>query len=295
MNLISNATWQLHSSLLSDHHAIEINLGVANKPQPTQTNPRWLLQKAHLDLFRSLLEDVQLNTNTDINCLNEQASTAILAAAAESIPTSKGCPRRKDQWYFNKMKLAKSLLNQAVRDYKNNRSLLNKAQVNIHQRYLFEAVKAAKLDSWIKWLASLHQQPSTRDLWHRINIVQGLMPSPPTHPDPTSKANEINCSFFERSASANSDPASLGHQQKKFHYRWKHITKAINNKHAAYTPFTLSELDRALSNKKDSAPGEDTISCSMVKNSLESFKLQLLKIFQLLLEIAYSPHIMETR
>lgn len=282
-SLIPEAQWDLHETLLSDHNGIRLTVGSEPPQQTNPNNQRWVLHKADWLRFRRELLTVEplqpITDKTELNNASNEITVAILLAAAESIPTSKGKGKKHDQWYTNSLvKLAKRLLNRANRTHSANKTDRNKANLDYHLTLFQDTVKEAKTESWRKWLAALHHQPTTKELWKRINIVQGREPPPPKHPDPITKANEINDRFIARSASSNLNPGTANHLTQTHDQRWARINNAINTDHPADCPFTMEELEAALALKKDSAPGEDTITFSMIKNTPPLFKQRILQL-----------------
>lgn len=126
---------------------------------------------------------------------------------------------------------------------------------------------------------SLHYRPTTRDLWPRINMVQGRSPFPPTHSDPVGKGNLVNDAFINRSALSNLSAKVLNHQQREHNPCWEKNSRAIKTTHYTNPPFTLAELESALKSKRASAPGQDIISYSMLRNCTSTYNHHLLYLY----------------
>lgn len=273
-------SWSLHPSLVSDHHGIELVINAPARPTTTQTVPKWKLDCADWGLFRAELEKFTLAEDGDVDDINRQLVQALVRAAEKAIPRSKGGTRRKNYWFSTtRVFITKHFYNRAVRSFRKNGTDANKIEMLEAKKDYMDAVLAAKAKSWLRWLAEVRSQPTTRKLWQRIAAVHAKEPPLPNHHDPEGKANDINKQFLARSASSNLQQDTRAFRELQEDNRWTNINRQTRAAHPTDVPFTLKELDLVLASKKDSAPGADSISYSMLRNCPPSFKNKLLHLY----------------
>ena len=126
---------------------------------------------------------------------------------------------------------------------------------------------------------------NSAEVWRRINAAKGTAPRPPTHPIPQEEAYSLCDSFAQRSSSANL-PEQINNMLTCMAPERVCIIATATNE-AAYTDqeFTQSELEDVLHRLRDTAPGDDTVFYSMIKNvSLATKHLFLRLINQSFLE-----------
>ena len=96
----------------------------------------------------------------------------------------------------------------------------------------------------------------------------------PTHPYPIDKAENLIQQFAMRSDSTNLSIDSRIRLDNMRVQRENDINDAIHTDQ----PFNLSELEVALERKKETAPGEDGCTYSMIRHSPVLFKLQFFEV-----------------
>ena len=111
-----------------------------------------------------------------------------------------------------------------------------------------------------------------------MRICTGVSQRPPTHPNPVDKAEQLCQQFVMRSDPLNLNAATQKILDTLHPQREAMIPQAINSNCVTDQPFNISELELALHRKKDTAPGEDECTYSMIRQSPMIFKLQFLKL-----------------
>ena len=116
-------------------------------------------------------------------------------------------------------------------------------------------------------------------IWQRIKRCTGTIQRPPQHPDPIQESNRLLSEFVARSSSdqlPEDDVITLQQQQP---LRQQQLYDAINSPDECDRPIAFSELNNVLNKVRDSAPGDDTIVYSMLKNAPRTFLHQLTHLY----------------
>ena len=137
----------------------------------------------------------------------------------------------------------------------------------------------SKNNSWLKWVNQLNGQTRNRIFWRRIENVKGTPTRPDIHLYPENKANELVDSFAQRTLVTNLPLHTQQDLTNKFRHRQQLINKAIHQSSTSNTPFTIQELDIALLRSRDTAPGEDSVTYSMISKSPIEIKTIILRLF----------------
>ena len=115
-------------------------------------------------------------------------------------------------------------------------------------------------------------------MWRRIRSASGTMPRPPTHPEPDMEAARLCVEFTDRSSAQNLPLSTQLILADLAPMREVHINAAIQEEHQTDRAFNLSELEMVLDGLHDTAPGADTVSYSMIKNTPLGFRHLLLRL-----------------
>ena len=283
-NIAAKSEWGIHPFLASDHYAIQTTIRNIPLPPPECVKQRWKLHKADWSSFHSIIEDhMSCHTPpTDNHSLGEKCqyiTDTITLAASRSIPKTTTGQKPHNAWYKNdSMKITKNDLNYRIKQHR-------KSPTNDTRTKLTEAAKIhnqtcneAKAESWIKWTETLNDETNARDLWNRIKMINGSKKSTPRHPNPTNKAEELCKTFADRSQSHNI-PADV---RLRLHalsgIRHRQAEEAINKEHTCDTHFTIHEFNSVINDRKDTSPGEDKITFSMVKHAPDKLKNYILHV-----------------
>ena len=201
-------------------------------------------------------------------------------ASEHAIPKTKPYKFRRSHWYRDDNLIkAKCIANKAMKHYKKlpnpiNKLILQKASHNLR----ITAFKS-KNNSWIKWVKQLNGQTRNRVFWRKIKSVKGTQTRPDIHPNPENKANELIDSFAQRTLVTNLPLHTQRDLTNNFRNRQQLINKAIRLSSTSKTSFTIQELDIALFRRRDTAPGEDNLSYSMISKSPIEIKTIMLRLF----------------
>ncbi|XP_068243803.1 uncharacterized protein [Palaemon carinicauda] len=149
-----------------------------------------------------------------------------------------------------------------------------------------EAVQVAnevKREKWLQWCSKISQQTSLKAIWAWFNKVSGSKrhQTKPTHPQPHQEAMNIAQTLANRSKSTNLCPATQARQEQLRPRRNDLVRAACNEPSCTDALYTSAELEAALAKCRDTAPGADGITYSMLKHLGEPAKNSYLHIINL--------------
>ena len=153
--------------------------------------------------------------------------------------------------------------------------------------------------SWKKYVSTLNSNTEDAKVWKKVDKIKGkYQPKPP----PTLKINgtalikpkEVTTALAEHYASASvktknlhripHNRAQVKRRRAPFSMRGGHPDNVLLN-----APFTIKEMETQLDRCKDSGPGPDDITISMIKNLTTPAKHTLLKALNKLWEARVYP------
>ena len=102
---------------------------------------------------------------------------------------------------------------------------------------------------------------------------------PNIYPFPITKANELVDGFAKRTSTINLPISTQQDLQHHFDNRQRIVQEAQHKSSSSNTPFTLEELNIAPNRNRDTAPGEDCLTHSMLSKAPIEIKLIMLRIF----------------
>ncbi|MEL6606397.1 MAG: endonuclease/exonuclease/phosphatase family protein [Cyanobacteria bacterium J06614_10] len=279
--LRGEAQWNVNSVLTSDHYATSYTIKLARLPPLPPPPSKWKQEMANWDRFQDHLTTwhASYDPPEDEDALENDLVAAMRAAADISMPKIKPGPHRhKDYWYYcPEVKELKRRLNRARRIHKRHPSEGNREQLREVARLVNEQLSEIQLTKWLEWCALLNEHSSLKQIWCWLKKVAGKTSSrPPTHPTPQLKADELAESFARRSDSAQLPPDSLRAQENLNPERWAIINLACTQPAPTDTPYTLHKLTSVKHKGKDTAPGADQITYTMIANLGEAGSLALL-------------------
>ena len=266
-----SASWRVHPTLTSDHFGISLNMQLPQLPAPPPPPPRWNHEKANWVLFQNHLEEWHqaYQPPTDINQLEADLVSAFHEAADAAMPKSK--PNRKnhkDSWYYNeRVRELKHRLNVARRVHRKRPSANSLRILRDFARHVRVELKEIRTNKWLEWCAGLNQHTSLRELWHWLGRVAGKKaPKTATHPNPQAEAERLAHSFAERASSNQLPPNTRAALDQLSEARWETINQACLQPDDTDSPYTTAELHKVKHTGKDTSPGADRITYTMVNN-----------------------------
>ena len=258
----------------SDHFPLYLT---ASEFLPQRGIPRWLLKKANWTLFEDLTRSIEGIADDDPVAQYNQVVEAIKEAASKSIPKSDGhynqCPV---PWWNNRCEAIKKLRNRAQKEMFKHPTTANKMNYKKLRGLSQRTQKDAQIDSWKTYVSTVNSNTECSKVWKRVSKIKGKF-NP--HPLPTLKVqgNIITspqdvANSFARCYQSINMRTKMTHQaehkrsqamrkRQPFHKKDGHQDNNFLN-----SPFSLEDLETNLSMCKDTAPGPDDITISMLNH-----------------------------
>ena len=272
----------------SDHHPIKIQKLAT--PEIGEPSLRFKIEKADWQKFEQMTSNYN-KPQHDLN-INERVdhlTNYILEAARASIPVSglRNNGKIPLPWWSDECNRVHAERKRAQRTLHRNYSNTNAIAVRRLNALCRRTFKKAKKESWIRYVSTINVNTTLSEIWKKINKIRGKFS---THPPPllrdedgtlTDNPKETSILFAE----AFSDVSSEDNYTTRFR-RHKGIeeSKSLNfslnqNPRAPYNePFTMKELLNVLSATKETSPGIDRITYSMIKKAHHLFHQAILDL-----------------
>ena len=149
--------------------------------------------------------------------------------------------------------------------------------------------KSVQSNLWREWIEECNHELDSTQLWRRLRICTGMPSRTPTHPNPNDKAEQLIQQFVKRSDSSNLSIESRTRLDNMSIQRENDINNALHTLSLTDQPFNLSELEVSLQRKKNTGPGDDGCTYSMIRHSPVLFKLQFLMLCNMSWKIGKLP------
>ena len=123
------------------------------------------------------------------------------------------------------------------------------------------------------------QHTSLTDIWRWLKRVEGkYSTSQPIHPNPEQEAEWLANMFTARTSSQNLSANSQMLLELLTPARWLEINQACIGEDEADVPYTITELCNSYKKGKDTAPGWDSITYTMIRNLGPTGEVALLRL-----------------
>ncbi|XP_068218943.1 uncharacterized protein [Palaemon carinicauda] len=272
-NLTYGSSWDLHPLLTSDHYGTVSSFRLDKLPDPPPPPRRWNPDFAHWDLFEqhmtSWAERYSVRPPEDADNILLSLNNQLNEAAASSMPKKKSFVKdHKDSWYYNpRIKAMNKRLNRVRKLFRrNNTEALYQTLISV-ARHATEVANDVKKEKWLEWCSQVSGLTPIRKIWAWFNKVSGKRyTARVTHPDPPAEALRIAQNFANRSKSENLSIQARQRQEVLYPIRMNMVTAGCNIPDDTDALYTMDELNTALSKNKDTAPGADNITYSMLKH-----------------------------
>ncbi|KAK3850142.1 hypothetical protein Pcinc_043131 [Petrolisthes cinctipes] len=267
-----SAKWNIHPTLTSDHFAIYCQLDINPLPPPSPNPPRWNMRKANWDTFRQSIEKQlkEIRPPDDLDKHEEFLTNIFHKAANEAIPLTKPCKKqRKDHWFYNeRVRVLKNRLNAARRLNRRHPSDKNRALLRAVVQLTHQEKKKIQEQKWIEWCQGIDSHTTLSSMWSKLKAVSGKKVSaPPSHSNPQQEAEHLASSFATRSSSTQLPDSTIHTLARLLPERKSEVELACLAEADTDPPITHRELLSAQKRSKDTAPGRDKITYSMIRLS----------------------------
>lgn len=217
-------------------------------------------------------------------------------AAKSSIPQSGTVPRRKViPWWNPEIAEAIKTKKQALNKFKRQPTTDNFESFKIARSRARKIMIKSKKDTWNKYKSTITSDTDINEVWRKIKAIQGKLQK-----QEISNIQDVNGTVLndprllaEVFADHFSNVSSTSNYMTKFREAIPEKERKLDfntEQHLPYNlPFTIDELEGALSKAKLSAPGKDSITNDMLKNLRQAMKENVLTLFNQLWEKGVYP------
>ena len=280
----------------SDHYPVHIKLLTTSRERFSRPE-RFCFKKANWTLYRTLTNiSAYPVTSVVIDDLISDQVSHLMSGASLSIPKTRSSYKKTPvPWWSDELATAKRDCVRAERRLKNGYSLERKIAYNRCKAKFRYLCKQAQRDHWIAFISSINQRSSVHSLWKKVQKIAGKftpLPVPVLNingrlaTDVQEVADEL-CAAF----AAVSHPSRYDHAFQRFRTTHEAINLNFQTSHChAYNqPFTMWELDTALRATRESSPGHDGVTYSMIKRAHPTFRALLLNAYNRIYETCSYP------
>ena len=159
------------------------------------------------------------------------------------------------------IRMAKHSYNTKLEKYRRHTSPGNLEQVQMACKEYTKPCPHVRNLYWNQWITDCNNNNNSSVVWRRIKAANGTAPRAPTHHRHQEEAESLCDSFAQRCSQENLHEDTINKLTLMAPAR-VHTTKT-----AAWNRFTLSKLEYVLYRWKDTAPRDDTVYYSMIKNA----------------------------
>ena len=273
----------------SDHHPIEITK--LSPPEVGERALRFKTEKANWEKYMDLTKKFEIVEDcVDIDEQVQHITQFLQEAAMSSMPISTERSSKKPPlpWWDAKCEKVHRERKRAQRALHRNNNLSNAIaykRLRALCRYTF---KKAKETSWKNYTSSINSETSLTEVWKKVKKIKGTYSANPnplltkedgTLTDDPSETTEIMAdAYAEISSNDNYSPQFSKHRKTEENRSIKY--RSMDDECNTYNqPLTMREMKQAIAAVKESSPGEDAITYSLIKNSHENLKEKLLMIY----------------
>ena len=273
--------------LFSDHYPIHYNLAVPSGQTNFKFLPRWNFKKADWASFQKHIDETITTPPEDINSF----LNVILAAAHQYVPHT-GPPKenRKSPWWNEKCNRAVAIRKRALRKFE---KYPNDVNEELARRTHYEAnnvILEEKTKSWKEFSGSFNRFTPLSKIWSlikcfshkrnksykiphlRVNDNHYLLPS------------EVAAQFAKHYAEISSAQQYSTDVTESLNETLATLDFHSDNNERYNAPYTLSELQHAISHCGDTSVGPDQIAYSFFKNISPLALETLLNMYNLVWE-----------
>jgi exonuclease III len=283
--LATDFAWSvIHDPHGSDHLPIIIEY---KKPLPETKVTKWKLLKADWHTFQSQCENnLNLQSITPITNNVESFTAKLLDIVEHTVPKTKSKPKRISKpWFTDECKTAISHRQNFFENFWTSPTPENKLQFQKARAYARYIVKQNKKLSWQNFVSKLNNRTTSKKVWDMIRKIKGN-PSPLTikhlqYNNIMVTQPEDICNVLAQNFARNSSTAhySLIFQNFKRNQESHNINFNSSCNEYYNVPFTISEIDNAISNAHNSSPGMDNVHYEFLKQLPSVTRLLLLNVF----------------
>ena len=279
-------------SLGSDHFPCVSCLEYPCDTTSASSIPRWNMKKGDREAFTLELEQTVDRAQQEIEecCTNidekvETLTSCIIDAAEKTYPMSKPRKRRPAPWWNEEIALAIRKKRKARRRWKQRNSMENRLSFKKQQAIVKRLIKTAKRSSWREFVSSINRETPSSVIWKRIKSISGMSQSSPSaivHEEKVVVDKQEQARLFGEHFSTKCSLKD-NHEDEDLFSDLENLTHQSHDaiceqEDPCDVPFTIEELDLALTELSNSATGSDRIHNQMLKDLPSNGKTLVLTI-----------------
>ena len=165
------------------------------------------------------------------------------------------------------IRMARHSYNTKLKEYRRHTSPANLEQIQTAYKQYTKLCTQVRSLSWNQWITDCNNNINSSEVWIIIKGEKGTVPSTPTHHMPQEEADSLCNSFAQRYSPENLHEDTINKLKQMAPARVRTITTATYEPVDTNQEFRLSELEEVQYRLNDTAPGDDTVSYSMIKNA----------------------------
>ena len=287
--IINRLLWNnLADQMGSDHHPILININ--DIPQNISRRPRWQYDIADWPQYTAYTDEIMRNRKVN----NMQEFTEIILVAANNyIPkTSARVGQKALYWWSTTVKAAVKARRKALRAAKRlpenhpDKETATTTYRNCRNECR-TIIRNAKKESWEKFLDEIDDKQTPAELWRKVNALNGkrrysgmaIKIHDTISEDPNVIANTLAEYFSNLSAISEYEPTFIQSVCAAGDSIDQTVIPHDTNNSDINRPFSMAELNFALSRCNGKSAGPDNIGYPMLKHLSLRGKVTLLQIF----------------
>ncbi len=280
-NLAPRCNWAVdHSSTLgSDHFPILTTINQAIIFEKPEMQRRFNFKKADWPSFSSLCS-IRINhemCTTNVENFNRSLVDAIMMTAHECIPKSRPSSKKPGvPWWKKRCDEAVASKKAFLRKVRRSRNPDDFRQYAEQREKCKRTLEEAQRVWWETECSTISKDTSSKEMWDKVNLVvkgpkSREIPALTNQDgrlitDPQQKAEELATQYERVSKDTNLSPSFLAHREEFESQHQSILSERIDHPAAYNDNFSMPELLSALKDAKDTAPGEDGITASMLRH-----------------------------
>ncbi|MEL7079277.1 MAG: reverse transcriptase family protein [Cyanobacteria bacterium J06582_2] len=258
----------------SDHFPLYLS---TTNYTPQQGYPRWRTKKANWEVFSERVAEIKNIPIMDPLNYYDSIIEKITEAASATIPKSDGfyhqCPV---PWWNNHCDNTKKERNQAQRQLFKHPTVANKIQYKRARAVHHRTIKTSKENSWKSYVSTINKNTECGKVWKKVQKIKGTYSPRPLpilreHGDLITSPQDVARAFGRcyqaiNNKTKNAYPANYKRSRDlrrrlPFNNKKGHADNAFLN-----STFSLEEMLSQLQLCKDTSPGLDDITVSMISH-----------------------------
>lgn len=249
--------------------------------------PRWKLEKADWQSFQMLSEVKcveMLNKNiTEVEEMNENVVTAITEAVEKTIPKNAGSKRKKCVWWDERCSVVIKNRNKRFKQLKAHHTLETLINYKRAQAVVRKTIRSAKRVYWRQFCNTTGRETQLSDIWNIIRKMSGIRQNVEIPVLCSNNKNAISNAekaellvkpFVKIHSSGNLSSTAKQYRDQTLAQNPGIVERSITSGGDLDQPFTLFELERAISNTRQTTPGKDGICHCMLGERCRTYNIK---------------------